>query len=556
MFQDMKTSLRSLALAGLLCAYLPSTAQFFTPPAAYENVFPAGSTGALLRPETSSAYSISSVNEPLSGLPADLYLSGWSGQIGGGFAWQFTDVNDPTVVIQSGYIPYPNGRDVEVGLVDGAGWGRQILVAYHEAGVGHMLHVYDVIPGTGITFAYAVPLSGAANYSRISMDCHLTYGVAIVWENNTNGQLEMMGGSSGSWGPIIALPVHPSGAASWDPDVAFSHVGNLNVHVVSMAPGEITEAVLSWPDLMSGSLASYIVEDNNFIPPMSVKPVRPVIDCTDHYGVENWAYTYTLDNNRINVRYVDYNTTGTPTTVVVNDGPLPASWGITPTTWNYRNKMPSLAYGRNGNDMYVAWYVEAIFPGAGTNQYIALNITEDASTLVSSPEYMGIPNSVTTFPYPITPGISLSKMNDLNPEFLYAAYYDLTAGGYDMHNAYHKWPDPVFKGAAPVSAHQLYHPECGQQATASKLTPRADVKVSPNPFTNMISALVNATNSGTARMQLTDITGRIVAQQQVSIEKGIQTVRTGDLNNLATGTYILNVFMDDVLIGHQKLVKQ
>jgi len=555
MFQNMKKTFRSLALAGLLGMHLPATAQFFTTPVAHEHVFPSAATGALLRPETSSAYSISGIQEPLSGLPSDLYLSGWSGQIGGGFAWQFTDMNDPTTVIQDGYIPYPNGRDVEVGLVDGGAWGRQILVAFYETGIGHMLHVYDIVPSTGIVYSYAMPLSSIPHYTRISMDCHLTYGVAIVWENPFNGGIDAMAGSSGSWGPVVSLPVHPTGAASTDPDVAFSHVGSLDVHIVSVVPGagEITEAVISWPDLLSASLASYTVQDNNFVGGFSVKPVRPVIDCTDHYDVDNWAYTYTLDNNRIDVRYIDFHTTGTPLTATVNDGSL----GMTPTLGTYYSKMPSLAYGQNGWNMYVSWYVESVTPwwlGGDSSRYAAVNITEDASTLISSPDYMGIPNSATQNPYP-APGISLSKMNDLNPLFLYAAYYD-HAAGYQMHNAYHRWNDPVFKGAAPVSAHQLYHPECGQQATASKLTPRADVKVSPNPFTNMISALVNATNSGTARLQLTDITGRIVAQQQVSIEKGIQTVRAGDLENLATGTYILNVFMDDVLIGHQKLVKQ
>jgi hypothetical protein len=549
----MKMFLRSLALAGLLGVYLPSSAQVFTTPVAHEHVFPSGTTGALLNPETSSAYSISGIMEPVSGAWADLYLSGWSGPSDGGFAWQFTNINDPTTVIQDGYIPYPNGRDVEVGLVDGGPGGRQILVAYHLAGVGHFLDVYDLIPGAGITLGYSMPLSSAPNYSRISMDCHLTYGVAIVWENTSNGALEAMGGSSGSWGPIVTLPWHPSGAASWDPDVAFSHAGPLNVHIVSMAPGEITESVVSWPDLMSGSLASYMVEDNNLLPPGPMIHARPVIDCTDHSGVESWAYAYTLDDARINVRYVNFLIGGAATTASINDGSLP--WGNAPTIGSYSNKMPSLAYSPTGSEIYVAWYVETL-TGGGTNQYIALRMRADGSGISNIPDYMGIPNSVTPLPYPTVPGISLSKMNDMNPSFLYAAYYDHGAG-YQMHNAYHQWGMPVFKGAAATNAHQLYHPECGsKQTTTSALTAHAAVKVSPNPFTNVISALVNTDHSGTARLQLTDITGRTVSQSQVTIEKGIRSIQTSDLKNLAAGTYILNVFMDDVRIGQQQVVKQ
>lgn len=547
----MKTVFRSLALAGMLCAHLPSQAQFFNPSVAHERVFPSAATGAVLRAETSSAYSISGTPEPVTGLNSDLYLSGWSGLAGGGFAWQFTDVNDPTNVIDSNYIAYPGCRDVEVGLVDG-GFGRQILVAYHRANMGHYLDVYDMVPGSGISLSYSMPLSFSPNYSRISMDCHLTYGVAIVWENTNNGMLEAMGGSSGAWGPVVTLPVHPSGASSWDPDVAFSHAGPLNVHFVSMAPGEITESVLSWPDLMGGSLASYMVEDNNFISFGPIRHARPVIDCTDHSGVESWAYTYTLDNNRIEVRYVDFMAGGPATTVTINDGSMP--WGNAPTVGTYWNKMPSLAYDQNGAEIYVAWYAEALTAG-GTNEYIALRMRADGSGISNFNDYMGIPNSVTPLPYTTVPGISLSKMNDLNPLFLYAAYYD-HAAGYQMHNAYHHWPLPVFKGGAATNAHQLYHPECGAHAKASALPVPADLKVYPNPFTNTISTLVTATSKGTARLQLTDITGRIVDQQELSVEQGTQTVQTGDLQHLAGGTYILNVFIDNVRIGQQKVVKQ
>lgn len=552
----MKKSLLLLTLAGMIGLSQPAAAQFFTPPVAHEHVFPSGATGALLRPETSSAYSISGAQAP-SGPWADLYLSGWSGQAGGGFAWQFTNLNDPTVVVEDGFINYPGCRDVEVGLVDGPSGQRQILVAYHKAGVGHFLDVYDIVIGGGVTFNYTMPLSSYPNYTRISMDCHLTYGVAIVWENPFNGGIEAMAGSSGSWGPVVTLPVHPTGAASTDPDVAFSHVGSLDVHIVSVVPGvgEITEAVISWPDLLSASLASYNVQDNNFVGGFAIKPVRPVIDCTDHYDVDNWAYTYTINNKEINVRYVDFHTTGVPTTAIINDGFLPAMWGITPTTWSYMNIMPSLAYGQNGNNMYVSWYVQDM-SGAGNNQYIALNVTEDVSTLINAPEYMGIPNSITGTPYPLTPGISLSKMNDLNPNFLYAAYYDHGAG-YQMHNAYHHWPDPVFKGAEAISAHQRYHPECGKDHKAMPaLTSKVDMKVSPNPFVSEINVLLNTQVAGKVRLQLTDITGRTIEQNMVRVEKGIQSLRTGDLENLATGTYILNVFMDNVRIGQQKVVKQ
>jgi hypothetical protein len=542
---------RSLAFAALLTVNLSASAQTFAPPAAYNNVYP-GSSSLILRPETSSSYSIGNTNSPYG--TAALYLAGWSGFAGAnGFSWRFTNPANPAALFAQGIFSYPNGRDIEVGLVDGSG-GPQILVAYYRVGAGHMLDVYNVFPF--VSFAYTLPLSASPIYGRISMDCHLTYGVAIVWDNPANNAIEAIAGQNGTWGPVTALPPHPTGASSEVPDVAFSHSnGPLNIHIVTHTPAanELTEAVISWPDLLVGSLASYAVQDNNFIPVPNV-PVRPVINCPDHFNAENWGYTYTLDDNQIEVRFIDYNTLATPITQTVNSGGAPL--GNVGTVGVYRNRMPSIAHNNNG-DMYIAWYAAGSL-ATSSSQYIAMNITADGNTLLSAPDYMLVPNSTTSSPYPLAPGISLSKMNDLNPQYLYAAYYDLnSAVGYAMHHAWHIWPNAVFKGTGSNANQWLAsHPECsGQTTNATSLAARVSVRVSPNPFTEVVHAAFTTEKSGTAILQLTDITGKVVDQTQHLVEKGAQSFNTGSLKNLAAGTYLLNISVDGTRIGQQKVVK-
>lgn len=546
----MKTLLCSLATAALLSVNLSTSAQFFTAPAAHNDVYPSA-TPILLRPETSSAYSIENVGSPYG--PAALYLAGWSGRgsTGAGFSWRFTDPSDPSIIYGQDSVDYSGKRDIEVGLVDDPS-GPVILVAYYEMGPapGHKLDVYRILPG--VSYWYTVNLSSATKYGRISMDCHLTYGVAIVWDNPDNNAIEAMGGNVGGWGPVVSLPPHPTGASSSDPDVAFSHSsGPLNVHFVTYTAGagELTESVVGWPDLMAGSLGSYMVEDNNPISATPFVPIRPVIDCPDHYDVENWAYTYTTNEKDIEVRLVDYHTGGFPYTRIINDGSL----ANLPSNSSYYNKMPSLAHDPTGKEIYVGWYVNNSFD----NRYIALNMTEDGWTRISNQDYMGLPNSNTPSAYPLTPGFSLSKMADLNWNFLYGVYYTLSGNaGYELHHAWHKWPNLMFKGESG-NPRLTYHPECGtQKTTMVSLASRVHMNASPNPFTDVVTAAVVTDKSGMLTLQLTDLTGKVIDHKEYAVEKGNYSLSTGSLKNLAAGMYLLNVSLDGTRIGQQKLIKQ
>lgn len=519
------------------------TAQTFNANGSFNDIYPTGGSGALFRPETNSSYSMANIT--FSAVNTDMYLSGWSGRgtTGSGFCWRFTGSGNPSFIVGQATVPYPGCYDIEVGFVDSPG-ARQILVAYYRTGIGHFLDVYNV--GTAsVNYSYTMALSNSGIYGRISMDCHLTYGVAIVWENPSNARIEAIGGINGVWGPVVSMPGSASGFADVAPDVAFSHSnGPLNVHMVWFTPNvnELVESVLSWPDLVAGSTASYLIEDINAVGTPLVD-LRPVIDCPDHYSNENWAYAYTLDDNRIDVRLIDYNTLATPITVSPNDGSL----SNVPTMGAYRNKMPCLSHEFNPAEINVAWYAT----DGSQHFYIGLRMPESGFGIFSMPDYTVLPSSATPFAYPGAPGISFSKMTDLNPAYAYVSYYDNLLGGYQLHHAYIPWG--TFKGR--INPRDTYHPECGRHTPDLLATLAANVQVSPNPFHDVVTAAYTADRDGIVTLQLTDLTGKIMAQTGSEVKKGRHNFTT-DGKNLPVGIYLLHISMDGQLIGRQKVVKQ
>lgn len=551
--------LKPILLGALACTLLSGNltasaacSPTFQGPVASEYIYPTPGSW-VNRPISVSNYSMAGVNTAYGNI--DLYLSAWTSPGNSEYVWQFaapgTDPAIPGNLIAQGTFPYSNVRDLEVGFVNDGGGGYHLLVCYWDGGPipGHKMDIYKLNPGlTAPVFSGTIILSNSQKYGRIRIDCHKTYGVAVAWQYPGWG-IQTLVGNNGSYSGVTTL----NGTVDeFSPDVAFSHSsGPLNVHYAyqNQITGDITESVIDWPTLLTTPVTFWpTIEDVN--PGVSTNDLRLILDCPDHFNVENWAYTYTNNNSDIFVRYVDYNS-GTPfTTISVNSGVL----GNQPTVGCYKVFAPTIYYGEgylgaSTDHIHVGWYTT---DGGGFNGYIDIEMDEKGSSLISAPDYLMLPNAFTGGMYPLRPGLAYSRLSDqgLAPNYMFTNFYDLN-GGYNLHHAFHPWGAPVFKGGQPVAI----HPECGQEQSA--LHPvNGIVAVSPNPFTDQVSTTLTLQEAGTVRLELMDITGRVVTRSSETAEKGIHKCSTSGLSTLPAGAYMLNISVNDHRIGQQKVMKQ
>lgn len=565
----VKTLRQPLVLLSLaIMGFSSASAQTFNPPVADAFVF--GNLPAGMGPQVTANYSHRDI--PTSFGVNDLYLSAWSTNDPGGgslseFVYQFTVPSTPLAIASQGSFFYQGVADLKVGMVYDATIGDYVvLVAYYDyMGVnsitgqaGHLLDRYVINgpPGSPLNWFNQIQLSTSPQYGRISMDSHKDYGVAIAWEHPGVG-IETMVGNAGSWSGVTTLDFT---IGETGPDVAFSHSnGPLNVHFAYQDPAAntITESVMDWTLLLSvpfggTALTPPNIEDIDFVP----SPVSNlVLDCPDHYGVENWAYTYT-DGHRVYVRHIDYNTTGVPFTTVVNDGSL----GNAPIIGNFLAFNPTLHYGDGAmggvtGQISVGWYCIYGLTGSGDSHYIALEMREDGSSLLSAPDYNRLPNSVNAYAYPFS-GISFSKMSDvpIAPDFLYTTYFVETpfgSGSYELHHAFHKWNNPLFRGVKPDPV----HPECSSPAKKA-IAQVSRLSVYPNPFLNTFTSKVALKEAGMVTMVLTDISGKVVAQEKTWQPMGEQLVTMNRLGHLAQGNYLLSTKVNGLNQGTQVMIKK
>lgn len=77
------------------------------------------------------------------------------------------------------------------------------------------------------------------------------------------------------------------------------------------------------------------------------------------------------------------------------------------------------------------------------------------------------------------------------------------------------------------------------------------VSVSPNPFVNTLSVSVNTQHSGNVSIEVTDIQGRLVGTENVSVQAGSNTISLSELNDLHTGIYFVKI----TISGESQVVK-
>jgi hypothetical protein len=68
-----------------------------------------------------------------------------------------------------------------------------------------------------------------------------------------------------------------------------------------------------------------------------------------------------------------------------------------------------------------------------------------------------------------------------------------------------------------------------------------DIKVYPNPFSNIVNVEINATESIETVVKITDITGKLVASQTVMLNIGVNHVAINNIDKLSNGVYFVSV---------------
>jgi hypothetical protein len=568
---------RSQRLITIICSTLLSCflsvsafAQTFNPPGSFEDTHPNVGGGIGLTGHT-SAYSLAWMNTALG--PCDFVMSGWddaSALQPAGVSWRLLTPGNPAGIINQGVIPYANVRDVEVGAVTVNNL-PQMLVAYYRNGIGHMVDVYDMATGAPV-FLYTNVLSTMGYYTRISIDCHKQYGIVIAWEdmNGINFVCGLNTIPTITFSPILTLG---GTLGETTVDVAFTHSSALLTQFVYYNPntGNITESSFDYWVAMGLTFPQVVgpkIHDKNFIgtcdpcdpkntpkdmPRLSVCPYMN-IDAPGHYGKDNWAYTYTTDNNNISVRYMDLNTSPFAATAVVNDGSsLPAM----PINGNL-NVHPFLQYDNMcGPAINVAWYTNTIDPGPGSVAgYVGLRMNETGNVLYSPIDYLTVANNPTWGS--MTPVISHSKSDDICPGFMYTVFpeFDMGAPGFRMENKYPAYCANSYKGDPNGDNHE--HIACNDDeriAEFKKLHSIGNLSAYPNPFQSSFRiGLSEDYIQDVATITLIDVLGNTVATYNGPAYEANAYFET-KTKNLAAGSYFLNVTIEGKLRETLKLTK-
>lgn len=474
----------------------------------------------------------------------DVYLAGWGNGPVAEVTVQFTKPGEPSNVLHSEILPYQTGFNIAVGAIYNSNTGTmQVLVAYEND--GFKVDIYDITtsPTNPLKFIDTKELTNDPHVNfgrrRIRMDSHIDRAV-IIWDHPGVG-IQVIGCDQGNWGNV--LDVHDT-YGRIGPDVALTEMNGVPyVRMVYYRPpaapyiGQVISTSLDFNTVMSASNLIYPFGGGGFGFGTMSTILNPhlVIDTRDYDDYENWAFVctfYNLPGVFVGYRYDD-GTSSVQSGLWVNSGALGNAnvWG------QYNVSSPSLHYGGGpggADQIMVGWYAS----NGSYNGYMGLQMKPDASGLISDPDYLEFTNA--TSPVYSLSGIAFCKEDKkLAPDYLYTVYYNRqnTSGGYDLHHAFHKWNNTVFKEE--------------QQLTIESPLSNAY----PNPFKSYISKSVNVPEDGHLKVNLADVTGKIVAQYNQQVKKGNQTIQIADLDQILSGTYYLSTFFNNGRIQTEVIVK-
>lgn len=518
----------TIVLTGLLSVNLSTTsnAQTYQAPTANEYAFPGGVSGG---------QSLHSSNY----LYQDFTLAAYDDENDGQVIWQMIDIST-TNMICGGSVNYAGGYShLEVGALMGSSSGAPFtaFVAYHKVGTGHAVDLYDWDPfACTMTYNTTHTLSTNPNPSRISMDCHIDYALAIGWEDA--GTLNTTVYETGMFGPSFIHTITPTIKPN-NVDVAFTHGTQLWVHYVynSLGTPQIEVAAEDFWVMRAATFPTTYIpvyEDLNTLTGASAGNVFCSIDGADHLD-DNWAYAYTEDHQNISVRLIDVGMGIPPTTFVVNDG----SMGNLANNFS-RNWAPILSYDFSFQLINVGW----ISTNSGQS-YIGLEIMKDGSGISSNLDYFQIPN-IPAAASP-TPVLAYSKMTEFSMPWLYAFFPELNAA--NTHEFIHKYHDMTnnanFKNG---SSHLVTCPDYqhgGHRATSDFAQAMEKLEIYPNPFDDQFTIDDSKMKlSGELMLTLEDISGKVVFQSKGSLDAVNSSLRQ-KINKLESGSYILDVSTSD-----------
>jgi hypothetical protein len=81
-----------------------------------------------------------------------------------------------------------------------------------------------------------------------------------------------------------------------------------------------------------------------------------------------------------------------------------------------------------------------------------------------------------------------------------------------------------------------------------------NVVVHPNPATNFFVVRINATKDGNATVRVLDLAGRVVLQQNSRIATGSNAITFNNLANMASGTYNVQVILNDEVMNQRLII--
>jgi hypothetical protein len=81
-----------------------------------------------------------------------------------------------------------------------------------------------------------------------------------------------------------------------------------------------------------------------------------------------------------------------------------------------------------------------------------------------------------------------------------------------------------------------------------------NVVVHPNPATNFFVVRINATKDGNATVRVLDLAGRVVLQQNNRVATGSNAITFNNLANMASGTYNVQVILNDEVMNQRLII--